>query len=207
MCFGSHASETDLRFAVTQEKRLAQLILENDWGDEDTMMAEFLIDVPGTFNLHRSMWTKTVRDQCTEEQQQMFLEASKKYEIIGCYSQTELGHGSNVQGLETTATYIPEDGEFEMNSPTLTSAKWWSGGLGKTATHSCVMAQLVIKGRNYGPHPFIVPIRDPQTRKPLKGCTIGDIGPKVGFNTVDNGFLLLDHVRMCVTFVAVVKLS
>lgn len=190
----SHNSANSLRYF--QEKRLAQMITENRWNDEDTMMAEFLIDIPGTFNLHRSMWTKTLRDQGTDEQHKLFLEPSQRYEIIGCYSQTELGHGSNVQGLETTATYIPEDQEFELHSPTLTSAKWWSGGLGRTATHSCVMAQLVIKGKNYGPHPFVVPIRDPITREALPGCTIGDIGPKFGFNTVDNGFLLLDHVRM-----------
>lgn len=28
-------------------------------------------------------------------------------EYIGCYAQTELGHGSNVRGLETTATWDP----------------------------------------------------------------------------------------------------
>lgn len=27
------------------------------------------------------------------------------YEIIGCYCQTELGHGSDVQNLETVAEY------------------------------------------------------------------------------------------------------
>jgi hypothetical protein len=35
-------------------------------------------------------------------------------------SNVRLGHGSNVQGLETTSTYIPGSDEFEINSPTLT---------------------------------------------------------------------------------------
>jgi acyl-CoA oxidase len=26
-------------------------------------------------------------------------------DILGCYAQTEIGHGSNVAGLETTATF------------------------------------------------------------------------------------------------------
>lgn len=43
--------------------------------------------------------------------------------IIGCYAQTELGHGSNVQGLETTATFDPATDEFVMHSPTVTSTK------------------------------------------------------------------------------------
>lgn len=44
------------------------------------------------------------------------------------YSQTELGHGTFIRGLETTATYDPETKEFILNSPTLTSYKWWPGG-------------------------------------------------------------------------------
>ena len=40
--------------------------------------------------------------------------------VAGSYAQTELGHGSNVRGLETTATFIPETDEFELHSPTLT---------------------------------------------------------------------------------------
>eukprot|EP00027_Filamoeba_sp_ATCC50430_P018281 CAMPEP_0168573926 /NCGR_PEP_ID=MMETSP0413-20121227/18799_1 /TAXON_ID=136452 /ORGANISM="Filamoeba nolandi, Strain NC-AS-23-1" /LENGTH=111 /DNA_ID=CAMNT_0008607217 /DNA_START=137 /DNA_END=469 /DNA_ORIENTATION=+ len=31
---------------------------------------------------------------------------------------------------------------------------------------------------------------------PLKGITVGDIGPKFGFNAVDNGFLKFDHIRI-----------
>lgn len=82
------------------------------------------------------------------------------------------------------------------------------------------MAQLIINGKKYGPHPFVVPLRDLKTREPLPGRTIGDIGqfgalfllwsftentdddglshigPKVGYLMTDNGFLLLDHVRM-----------
>lgn len=81
--------------------------------------------------------------------------------ILGCYLQTELGHGTNVSRLETTATYIPETREFEINSPTLTSSKWWIGALGKTSTHGVVQAKLILPGgKDVGPHLFFVQLRN-----------------------------------------------
>lgn len=79
--------------------------------------------------------------------------------ILGCYLQTELGHGTNVSRLETTATYIPEAEQFEIHSPTLTSSKWWIGGLGKTATHGVVQARLILGKNDMGPHLFFVQLR------------------------------------------------
>jgi acyl-CoA oxidase len=58
------------------------------------------------------------------------------------------------------------------------------------------MAQLILDGKSHGPHAFIVPIRDLKTHKPLPGVTVGDVGPKFGLNTLDNGFVLFDHVRV-----------
>lgn len=46
------------------------------------------------------------------------------------------------------------------------------------------MAQLMVNGKNYGPHPFVVPVRDMKTHEPLEGRYVGDIGPKVGYNTM-----------------------
>ena len=51
------------------------------------------------------------------------------------------------------------------------------------------MARLFIKGRDYGPHAFVLPIRDMQTHEPLPGIDVGDIGPKFGYNGVDNGYV------------------
>jgi len=80
--------------------------------------------------------------------------------IFGCYMQTELGHGTNVSRLETTATFIPESQEFEIHSPTLTSSKWWIGALGKTATHGVVQAKLILPGgKDMGPHLFFIQLR------------------------------------------------
>jgi acyl-CoA oxidase len=42
----------------------------------------------------------------------------------------------------------------------------------------------------------MVPIRDTKTHDVLPGVRVGDIGPKIGFDTKDNGFLYLDNVRI-----------
>lgn len=47
--------------------------------------------------------------------------------FIGTYIQTELGHGTFVRGLETTATYDRATQQFVIHSPTLTSIKFWPG--------------------------------------------------------------------------------
>jgi acyl-CoA oxidase len=138
----------------------------------------------------------TIAGQGTPEQQEKFGKAAEAYKIIGCYAQTELGHGSNVRGLETTATWNSQDKTFTIHSPHLTASKWWIGSLGRTANYACVMAQLFIEGKSHGPHPFIVQIRDLKTHEPLENIHVGDIGPKVGYNTMDNGFLLFNNVKV-----------
>lgn len=58
------------------------------------------------------------------------------------------------------------------------------------------MAQLIIDGKPYGPHPFVCQVRDLETHQPLDGIYVGDIGPKFGYNTMDNGFLLFNKVKI-----------
>ena len=68
--------------------------------------------------------------------------------------------------------------------------------MGRTANYAVVMAQLMINGKSYGPHPFVVQIGDLKTHEPLNDIHVGDIGPKFGYNTMDNGFLLLNNVKV-----------
>ncbi|XP_077574218.1 peroxisomal acyl-coenzyme A oxidase 1 isoform X2 [Stigmatopora nigra] len=151
---------------------------------------------PDPFDLHLGMFLPTLLNQATSEQMDRFFMPAWNLEIIGTYAQTEMGHGTHLRGLETTATYDPATEEFVLNSPTVSSIKWWPGGLGKTSNHAIVLAQLYTQGKCHGLHAFIVPIRDMDTHKQLPGIVVGDIGPKFGFNEVDNGFLKLDHVRI-----------
>lgn len=44
------------------------------------------------------------------------------------HPQTELAHGSNVAGLETTATFDERTDEFVIHTPSVSATKWWIGG-------------------------------------------------------------------------------
>lgn len=107
-------------------------------------------------DVHLSMFIPLMQLHTDTEQRERWLTKSLSFEIIGAYCQTELAHGSNVRGIETIATFIEAEDAFDLHSPTLTSTKWWPGGLGKTCTHAVVYANLLIGNKNYGPHPFMV---------------------------------------------------
>ncbi|XP_059657599.1 peroxisomal acyl-coenzyme A oxidase 1-like [Cornus florida] len=184
-----------LRKATYAWKRIIELRLS----EEEASKLRFYVDEPAFTDLHWGMFVPVIKGQGTEEQQQKWLPLAYKMQIIGCYAQTELGHGSNVQGLETTATFDPKTDEFIIHSPTLTSSKWWPGGLGKVSTHAVVFARLITDGQDHGVHGFIVQLRSLDDHSPLPGITVGDIGMKFGngaYNTMDNGVLRFDHVRI-----------
>uniref|UniRef100_A0A6Q2XR92 Acyl-coenzyme A oxidase n=1 Tax=Esox lucius TaxID=8010 RepID=A0A6Q2XR92_ESOLU len=147
-------------------------------------------------DLHLGMFLPTLLNQASPEQVDTFFIPAWNLEIIGTYAQTEMGHGTHLRGLETTATYDPATQEFVLNSPTVSSIKWWPGGLGKTSNHAIVLAQLYTQGKCHGLHAFIVPLRSMNTHMPLPGVVVGDIGPKFGFDEVDNGYLKLENVRI-----------
>lgn len=109
---------------------------------------------------------------------------------------TELAHGSNVAGLETTATFDEQADQFVVHTPHIGATKWWIGGAAQTATHCAVFAQLIIKGKKHGTKTFIVPLRDPKTLQLLPGINIGDIGKKMGRDGIDNGYIQFTNVRI-----------
>ena len=74
--------------------------------------------------------------------------------------------------------------------------KFWIGGAAKTANTTVIFAQLYVDGKCYGPHAFVLPIRDKNTHLPLNGITIGDCGKKEGLDAIDNGFMIFDNVRI-----------
>ncbi|KNZ71905.1 Peroxisomal acyl-coenzyme A oxidase 1 [Termitomyces sp. J132] len=184
---------------VSMVNRVYELQEKHNWSHEETLIAFNSFGEANPINLHNTAFQPVILSQGSPELIAKYGDLIATRGILGCYLQTELGHGTNVSSLETTATYLPETREFEINSPSLTSSKWWVGALGKTATHGVVQAKLILPGgKDVGPHLFFIQLRSLEDHKSLPGRIIGDIGPKVhgGFTTVDNGFARFDHVRI-----------
>lgn len=184
--------------SLARAKELRRLSLEHKWDPEDYGVATRLVSEVSPYALHTIMFSTSIREQADEKQLKEWMPRVESWEIIGCYAQTELGHGSNVRGLETYAKYDPKTQEFVIHSPTLTAAKWWNGSLGRTANHAIIVAQLLLpdksgKYKSYGPHQFVSQIRDMETNRPLPGIVIGDIGTKVGYAGMDNGYMLFKN--------------
>src|ERR1700722_11466189 len=115
---------------LARAKALRRLTVKHGWDMEDFKMAEYLTDEMSPYHLQFSMFATTVREQASEEQLREWWPRIVNYEVLGCYAQTELGHGSNVRGLECQARYDPRTREFVVHSPTLTASKWWNGSMG-----------------------------------------------------------------------------
>ncbi|WP_059018246.1 acyl-CoA dehydrogenase [Mycobacterium sp. M26] len=131
----------------------------------------------------------------TERHHQAYVRRIIDLDLLGCFAMTETGHGSDVQSIETTATYDPGTGEFVINSPTPSSRKDYIGGAAETARVAAVFAQLITGGEGHGVHCFVVPIRD-EDGNDLPGITTSDCQYKGGLPGVDNGRIMFDHVRV-----------
>ena len=107
-------------------------------------------------NLHQSMFTKTLKFFGNDKQKAEWVPRANHLNVIGCYAQTELGHGSNVEGLETTATFDMEKDEFIINTPTVKATKFWPGSLGVFANHAIVFARCIVGESDYGVQPYLV---------------------------------------------------
>lgn len=133
------------KLGLARGKRMRQLMDKHGWDDDDLLMAEYLIDDIQPYHLHMSLFTAAMREQCEDEQREYWSPLIASWEIIGAYAQTELGHGSNVRGIELIATWDPTAKEFVLHSPTLTASKWW------------VRRQVALMP---SPHRLCLPVRD-----------------------------------------------
>ncbi|XP_061392969.1 probable peroxisomal acyl-coenzyme A oxidase 1 [Musca vetustissima] len=203
----SYMSHKELyEHAVRKSVRIAEKIREIRDSGEDNVevynallggsLGTALLKEGNPMALHFVMFVPTIMGQGTMDQQVEWLPKAWDCSIIGTYAQTELGHGTFLRGLETRADYDEKTQEFVLNSPTLTSYKWWPGGLGHTANYAVVVAQLFTKGQFRGLAPFIVQVRDEETHMPMPGIDIGEIGSKLSMKSVNQGYLGFKNVRI-----------
>jgi acyl-CoA oxidase len=130
----------------------------------------------------------------TKRHHDLYLDATGKTELLGCFAMTETGHGSNVNGLETTATYNHDTRSLTVHTPTVRAGKEYIGN----ALHSsmaAVFCQLIVNGKNHGIHTVLVPMRNAEGEL-LPGVTVEDIGYKIGLNGVDNGRIWFNQVEV-----------
>lgn len=148
------------------------------------------------FAFHSILYYNALKFLGDNEIHREFLERSITLEDIGSFGLTEQGHGSNVRCIKTTATYDPATKEFVLHSSGYDAYKWWIGGAGRTANMSVIFAQLYTKNQCHGVHAFLVPLRSKADHMAFPGVIIGDTGPKIGNEGVDNGFIGFFHYRI-----------
>jgi acyl-CoA oxidase len=131
----------------------------------------------------------------TQRHHEYYLPKIADVELAGCFAMTEVGHGSDVRSLGTTATYDPETDEIVVHTPTEAARKDYIGNAARHGQIAVVFAQLWVGGEEHGVHAVLVPIRD-EERRLLDRITVHDDGEKMGLNGVDNGQLSFDSVRV-----------
>jgi acyl-CoA oxidase len=63
------------------------------------------------------------------------------------------------------------------------------------STHALVFANLIIKGKSYGFHGFMVQLRK-SDGSTMPGVELGEIGPKMNGTSTNIGYSRFDHVRI-----------
>ncbi|MNQ65299.1 Acyl-CoA dehydrogenase [compost metagenome] len=145
------------------------------------------------FGVQFGLWGMSVQSLGTEKHYAKYLRDIGSLKIPGCFAMTETHHGSNVKGLETTATYNHNDQTFTIHTPNKNAQKEYIGNAAVHGQMATVFAKLIIEDHDYGVNAFVVPLRDTNGNT-LNGITIGDCGHKMGLNGVDNGTISFDNV-------------
>jgi acyl-CoA oxidase len=147
------------------------------------------------FGVQFGLFGGAVQQLGTKRHHERYLKDIATLELPGCFAMTEAGHGSNVQELQTTATYDADAGEFVIDTPAEHAHKEYIGNAACHGRMAVVFAQLIVDGERHGVHAFLVPIRDGHGNV-CSGVRIEDSGEKMGLGGVDNGQLWFDQVRV-----------
>ncbi|CAZ96523.1 acyl-CoA dehydrogenase family protein [Zobellia galactanivorans] len=159
---------------------------------ENMMFADGSLSIK--FGVQFGLFGGSIQKLGTKKHHDQYLTKTGKTELLGCFAMTETGHGSNVRGIKTTATYNKATDEIVIHTPGKNDNKEYIGN----ALHSkmaTVFAQLIVNGKNEGVHAILVPLRNKE-HELLPGVTVEDNGYKLGLNGVDNGKIWFDQVAV-----------
>ncbi len=147
------------------------------------------------FGVQFGLWGMSVLYLGTKKHHKKYLRQIGTLELPGCFAMTETGHGSNVKGLETTATYDHQEGVITVHTPHEQAGKEYIGNAALHGQMATVFAKLIIEGVDYGVNAFVVPLRN-SSGELLPGIRVEDNGHKMGLNGVDNGRIWFDQVKI-----------
>ncbi|KQC30016.1 acyl-CoA dehydrogenase [Flagellimonas eckloniae] len=202
-------NKEDFRGKVLQQVQLlgdkgyGAMAFSPEYGGTGNMPAyaaifEHLMFVDGSlaikFGVQFGLFGGSIQKLGTKKHHDQYLTDTGKAKLLGCFAMTETGHGSNVRGIKTTATYDKKNDSIIIHTPGKNDNKEYIGNA-LHSTMASVFAQLIVDGKNEGVHAILVPVRD-KNNTILNGITIEDNGYKLGLNGVDNGKIWFNQVAV-----------
>lgn len=146
------------------------------------------------FGVQVGLFGGSIQKLGTKKHHDQYLRDAGNATLLGCFAMTETGHGSNVRGVKTTATYHKETDTLVIHTPGKNDNKEYIGNA-LHSTMASVFAQLIVEGKNEGVHAILVPLRD-SNHELFNGIKIEDNGYKLGLNGVDNGKIWFNQVSV-----------
>ncbi|WP_350284944.1 acyl-CoA dehydrogenase [uncultured Croceitalea sp.] len=204
-----HRNKEDARKLVLEQ---VQLLASEGWGalaypkayggkeniECYASIFEHLMFVDGSlavkFGVQFGLFGGSIQNLGSKRHHDQYLSAAGATKLLGCFAMTETGHGSNVRGIKTTATYIHKSQSLIIHTPGKNDNKEYIGNALDSKMAS-VFAQLIVQGKNMGVHAILVPLRSDE-HELLDGITIEDNGYKLGLNGVDNGKIWFNQVKV-----------
>jgi acyl-CoA oxidase len=162
-------------------------------GFEELVIADPSLQIKG--GVQWGLFGAAVLHLGTKAHHDKYLPGIMDLSVPGAFAMTEIGHGSDVASIGTTATFDTETGEFVIDTPFRAAWKDYLGNAAKDGIAAVLFAQLITQGVNHGVHAFYLPIRD-ENGEFLPGIGGEDDGLKGGLNGIDNGRLHFAGVRI-----------